>query len=371
MRINTELFKESCKKILDAVDSNTSNIVSETLEIVSNNNNLVLNVTNREYYVSVNLPIEDYEELHAVVDAPLFLNLISKVTTPFVELLLDKNVLIVKANGSYKLPLIFNDDTLVELPKITIENVTNTFNIENTTLQSILKYNSKELLKTGVKRLTQKLYYLDQHGAITYIAGACVNNFSLAEPVSIALPERVVKLFKLFKDDMVEFTLGYDMYENIIQTKVQFKTSDITLTAIIAQDDSLVNSFPVKIIRKRANETYDYNIVVDKNLLLEAISRLSLFQKKDTSSIYTPVVFTTDYITLYDSSEENYESIKYINTETALTSPYSCIFNTNDLKLTLETCSSQFVTIGFGNHEAVVIKRDNVINVIPECVRSN
>ena len=41
----------------------------------------------------------------------------------------------------------------------------------------------------------------------------------------------------------------------------------------------------------------------------------------------------------------------------------------NDLKKTLETCTEQYLTIHFGNQQAIVISRGNVKNVIPECTK--
>ena len=56
MIVSTEQFKDAASKVLASVDSNELSAITETLELKTENNNLYMNVTNKEYYVSVKLP---------------------------------------------------------------------------------------------------------------------------------------------------------------------------------------------------------------------------------------------------------------------------------------------------------------------------
>ena len=108
---------------------------------------------------------------------------------------------------------------------------------------------------------SKSVYYMDENGAVTFTTGACVNSFTLEQPVKVLLNDRLVKLFKLFKGEKVKFTLGYDaISDEIIQTKVKFETSDVTITAILSCDDSMLRQFPVNAVRGRADATYPYSI---------------------------------------------------------------------------------------------------------------
>jgi hypothetical protein len=367
MIIQTKSFQESCKKILEAVDTNISSVVNETLELEANGPVLHLNVTNKEYYVSVKMPLDIEVKLHAVVNAQLFLNLISKITTGTLELDVVDNTLVLKANGNYKIPMIFDDTAIVELPKINIENVTNTFSIKNSILQSILKYNTKELLKNGGASPVQKLFYIDEKGAITFANGACVNNFTLDQKVVLTLTEKIVRLFKLFKSESVNFNMGFDALESgVVAQKVSFSDDQVTLTSIITTKEELVNKFPVQGIRKWTEETYDYTITIDRLTLLESINRLSLFSKNGSDLGSTHMSFGIDGVTVLDSKKENNEEVKYVNNVDKLKKPYEASFDTNDLKLTLETSEGQYIVVSFGNHRAAVIKRNDISNIIPE-----
>ncbi len=208
----------------------------------------------------------------------LFLKLISQITTPDIELKIVGNSLELKGNGVYNIPIIYsNEDEILELPVIGINNITCTMNISSDILQSISKYNSKELKKSGIKLPVQKMYYMDDQGAITFGTGACVNEFKLEKPVKLLLTNKIVKLFKLFGKEDVLFTLGQDLdEENNIQTKVKFESSNVTLSSYLNCEDSLLRSIPVTSIRKVANEQYNYNIQLNKNALLQALNRLEL-----------------------------------------------------------------------------------------------
>ena len=130
MTIDTQLLQEKCKKILEALGAKKG-IVVDTLELEVANDALYMNVTDKEYFVSVKLPVETPEEFHAVVNASLFLSLITKMTSKTITMKTTDTILSIKGNGSYKLPLIYEGKNLVELPRITINNVTSEFNIKN------------------------------------------------------------------------------------------------------------------------------------------------------------------------------------------------------------------------------------------------
>lgn len=365
MIIRSEDFRDVCSKILTAVDSNSLSTLTETVELKTEDSLLYISVTNKEYFARVKLDLGSPEVFHATVNANLFLKLVSQITTDTIELAIRDNYMILKANGTYKLPLIFNDDKLIELPEITINNITNEFTIDSNILLSILQYNSKELVKGVVSKPVQKLYYVDEHGAITFTTGACVNSFMLSQPVKLLLNNRVVKLFKLFKGEQVKFTLGYDPITNdIIQTKVRFESNDISITAILSCDDTLLRSVPVDAIRNRANTEYPYSITLNKDALLQSINRLTLFTPKDTVNSYSRFEFKKDSVIIYDVKQDNKEELYY--TSNTIDDEYSAILDFIDLKTTLETCTEPYLTIHFGNHQAIVLSRGNIKNVIPE-----
>lgn len=371
MIIKTKEFKEVCSTILSAIDSNELSTLTETLELVSKDKVLKLSVTNGEYFVTVNFNLDTDEELHASVNANLFLKLINAVTTEDITLTMKDNYLEVKANGTYKIPYIYENDKMLTLPEITISNPTLEMKVSGDVLGSILDYNSKELLRGTISRPVQKMYYVDEQGCLTFTTGACVNYFKLEKPIKVLFNNRLVKLFKLFKSKMTDFTLGYDAVdETLTQTKVQFKTENITLTAITGCTDDLLKSVPVSAIRGRAEYDYPYNVVLSTTELKDAVNRLLLFSAGYGSiknlKPYSQFTFNTNQVIIYDSNKENSEIITFKN-NTSVNEEYTMTLDLADLKLILDTISEDYITLSFGNHQAAVIKRQSIFNVVPEC----
>lgn len=373
MILRSEDLQSLCTKILAAVDSNELSVVTETLQLKTDGQFLFVSVTNREYYAEVKIDIDEVVDFHATVNANLFLKLISQITTDTIELIIKENSLIVKGNGTYNLPLIFDGDKLLELPEITINNPTCELNISSDILNSILLYNSRELLKGTMSKTVQKMYYVDEQGAITFTSsGACVNGFTLEKPVKFLLSGRLVKLFKLFKDCTVKFTLGYDgISKEIIQTKVKFESQDVTITSIVTVEDinTLLRTVPVSAIRGRANDTYHYSITLNKDGLIQTINRLLLFNTVGNGKVnikpYSIFEFGKESVTIYDSNKLNKEEVAYSNDNSGVADICSISLDLTDIKTTLETCTEPYVTISFGdNAEAVVISRGLIRNVI-------
>lgn len=369
--IKSESFKDVCSKILTAVDTSELSTITETLALNCNAGKFTLSVTNREYFVETFFDVEPSIVFEATVNAGLFLKLVSQITTETIELSTKDNYLLIKGNGTYKLSMIFDGDTLLKLPEINIENVTTNFVITSDILNSIVLYNSKEISKDTAVSPVQKMYYVDELGAITFTNGACVNDFVLPQKVKLLMNSRLVKLFKLFKDGVVSFEMGHDaISSDIVQTKVRFSNDTVRITSILSCDDSLMSKVPVSAIRKRANNDYPYSIVLDKNALLHTINRLTIFNKGMHAVAKTYGVFEiNNEVVVYDANKENKEVIA-INNDFALTDTYTMCLNLDDIKLILDSCSDSHICMRFGDHSAVVFVRGNVKNVIPE-VRVN
>ena len=376
MIIKSEKLKEVSKKILTVLNNTEFSNDEEALQLKTINNMLYLRISNSEYYASIKLDIEYPEELNATVNAPLFLKLINQITTEDVDLSLTERYLIVKGNGKYKIPLIFVNESMRELSEIAIKNVTSSMDISSDILLNILQYNSKEFNKGFIYNESQKMYYIDEKGCITYTTGACVNKFDLEKPIKILLSQKIVKLFKLFKNENIHFTLGYDALSNdIIQTKVKFETSDISITAIIACDDKLLNSVPVNSIRSLADNILPFNVSISRIDLLNTINRLMLFDpmgdnKSNIKTSMNKLVFSPDRVTIYDVEGNNNEEIKYSEIPEGKSVDYECLVNLDDVKITLESFNDPYIYLSFGEGRALIISRNNIKNIIALGVES-
>lgn len=368
MIIRCDELQKICSKILIAVDNNPMSNITETLAIYTQDNFLYMAVTNREYFVKIKLDLQDTNtNFNATVSAELFLKLISKMTTETIELSIEDNSLIIKGNGLYKLPMIYDGDELLKLPEIGMVNITSEFDIDTTILHSIYNYNSKEFAKKQVvANPVQTMYYLDDKGCITFTSGACVNKFNISTPIKVLLTDKIVKLFKLFSGEKVHICLAQDDNNASILTKMRFTSNSVELTAIINSDDAMINSVPESVIRNMAFDTYTNAIVINKNSMLNAIERIMLFVD-NTLNAYGNFDFKKDKIIIHSINDSTEETIYYENAlENEL--KYSAMFDLNDVKASLSGMKTSHVTMNFGNGKSAVLIENNVYNIIPECV---
>ena len=374
MILKTKTFQEAANKILVAVGLDRANA---NLELAAKDNNLFLRVTNREQYAAVRFELEQPVEFRAVVDATLFLNLISGINTEEFELTInDTNINVKAGKSSYKLAMIYENDKLLELPVIKLEpdEVTVNMAIANDILMSILNVNAREIQKAkklDVNEL-QRYYYIDETGCFTFTTGACVNAFTLEKPIKLLLTDKVVKLFKLFNSD-VWMTYGHNVNsDGSLQPVVAFQTEDVYVATRLLNDETCIHKIkaPCDAMKNLIKEVYDHNLVLSASDLSAAIARLLMFHKNssakaDLSFVPANITFSaTDFI-ISDATGDNHE---VITIENGSTTPggYSMGVNLIDLKSVLDSCKNEHITMNCGNKKSIILVRGSISNVIAE-----
>lgn len=374
MILKTKTFQEAANKILVAVSLDRS---AANLELAAKDTALYLRVTNREYYVAVKFDLEEPSDFRAVVDANLFLNLISGLNSEEFELIIKDTHVAVKAGKSnYKLPMIYENDQLMTLPiiKLNKEQVTVDMSIEQEVLLSILNVNGKEIQKAkklDVNEL-QRYYYIDETGCFTFTTGACVNSFSLEKPIKLLLTDKVVKLFKLFGTD-VWMSYGHQVnVDNSLQPIATFQTESVYVASRLLNDETCIQKIkaPCDAMKNLIKESYDHNLVLSASDLSAAISRLLMFHKNssakvDLSFVPASIEFTETELTISDLTGDNKEIIT-IENGSATPGNYSMGVNLIDLKAVLDSCKNEHITMNCGNHKSIIVNRGSISNVIAE-----
>ena len=374
MILKTKAFQEAANKILLAVGVDKS---AANLELAAKDNKLFLRVTNREFYAAIGFDLEEPTEFRAVVDANLFLNLISGISTEEFELTInDTNIAVKAGKSSYKLAMIYENDQLMKLPVIKLdpEQVTIDMPIAHDILMSILNVNGREIQKA--KRLDvnelQRYYYIDETGCFTFTTGACVNAFTLAKPIKLLLTDKVVKLFKLFNSD-VWMSYGHQVNtDGSMQPIVTFQTENVYVASRLLNDETCIQKIkaPCEAMKKLVKENYDHSLVLSASDLSSAIGRLLMFHKNssakaDLSFVPATVDFSNTDLTITDVSGENKEVIT-IENGSSTTGGYSMGVNLIDLKSVLDSCKNEHVTFNCGNKKSIIINRGTISNVIAE-----
>lgn len=374
MILKTKTFQEAANKILVAVGLDRS---AANLELAAKDTALYLRVTNREYYVAVKFDLEAPTDFRAVVDANLFLNLISGISTEEFELIINDTHVVVKAGkSSYKLAMIYENDQLMKLPiiKLDKEQITVDMPISQDILMSVLNVNGKEIQKAkklDVNEL-QRYYYIDETGCFTFTTGACVNSFVLEKPIKLLLTDKVVKLFKLFDTD-VWMSYGHLVNkDNSLQPIVVFQTENVYVASRLLNDETCISKIkaPCDAMKNLVKEAYDHNLVLSASDLSAAIGRLLVFYKNssakaDLSFVPAAVEFTETELSISDLSGDNKEIIT-IENGSVTPGSYSMGVNLIDLKAVLDSCKNEHITMNCGNHKSIIINRGTISNVIAE-----
>lgn len=373
MVIQLDRFQDSCKKILGAVDTDSAlkNVLYgyDALELEADGSILNLNVTNGEYYVSIGIPIDEDAHLRAVVDARLFLALISKITTKAVQIDVEGEALVVKANGTYKFPMKFDVDKLVELPKIPVGDVVTDFPMDASNLVGILNNNTRILADDKSNRPPlEKLYYMDQEGCITFTrSNCCVLSFTLPKPVKVLLTQKLVGLSKLLSDGEVIATLGSVDVGGSAQFRLNLRQGDLSITSILPSDPSLIGTIPVSIIRGKVNNVYPCSATFDRTYFLEALDRALLFDNKNSVNSGVGVFeFGEEGVSISSVGGAVAEEVGYMSS--SISTDYRANLNIISLREILTTATADTFTMKFGDKRAVVIICGSVKNAMGEAI---
>lgn len=374
MILKTKTFQEAANKILVAVGIDKS---AANLELAAKDTALYLRVTNREYYVAVKFNLQEPSDFRAVVDANLFLNLISGINTEEFELAIkDTHVAVKAGKSSYKLAMIYENEELMKLPiiKLDKDQVTVDMSIAQDILLSILNVNGKEIQKA--KRLDvnelQRYYYIDETGCFTFTTGACVNAFTLEKPIKLLLTDKVVKLFKLFETD-VWMSYGHQVNkDNSLQPIVVFQTENVYVASRLLNDDTCISKIkaPCDAMKNLIKEPYDHNFVLSATDLSAAIGRLLMFHKNssakaDLSFVPAKIEFNETELTVSDLPGDNKEVLT-IEGGSFTPGGYTMGVNLIDLKSVLDSCKNEHITVNCGNKKSIIINRGTISNVIAE-----
>ena len=371
--VETKQLKDVCGKIMPAISSNTMSNMTDLVQIDLHDGEFRLSATNKEYYVTTYFNVGVSNPLIATINAVNFIKLVSSITTEYVDIDVSDNVLTVKCGGVYKFPLICpeGEEEIVKLPEITVDNVTAEFSTSTENLHSIL-YNNESAVQKNSENEVRRMYYLDNEGAVTVGACACVNFFTLEQPIQLLLPHHIVKLLSILSDESTKITVGHKMnYDSSFQTTVKFEDSHTTISTRLPLSDVSIPKMPVKSVRENAKATYKYSVSVNKKDISSACKRLAIFRNtfnKDRG-IGQPVQidYYHDMMVITDPTSNNAEEIHYISPSNIQDGEsYTMCVDLCDVEDAIDKYKNQYVTLAFGDSAYLVVHRDNVAYVIVE-----
>ena len=352
--LKTEDLKELVGKAFKVCSMMDAFAVTSLLEIDVKDKKLSIKSTDNVNILDLEKVVSAEEEIHIVVDAKLFSALISKLTTENTALDIQEQKVVVKANGSYEIPLIKEQDgSQVFLPTFEFDTEVSSNHITEAEIKSILTMNKS--CKADMKEMPSLYnYYMDKDRVLTTDYYKACNNPVTVFNNPVCLPPDLVDLIPLVADDT-----GVDVQEN--EQSVLFSSSNGVLYGRKATKEDL-EAYPVTGIVQALEESFEYNCAINRTKLISALERMCLFTEGFDSNAIT-LNFKPDKLSLTTKRNNTIESITYLGETNLKEGEYSITLDALFLKNQLAALPKEDVLIKYGNDSGIELVCDKIVQL--------
>lgn len=352
MKVVTSRMKDAVNKAIKGAGFNNLIPITSMIGIKLSDGKLRLLTTDMTNTLCIIIDKVSGVDMDITVDADKFGKLIAKTTSEDIELLIIDDVLSIKANGTYKIPLISDEDGLISFPDIS--NLSEIKEVDcKTKLSSVMQaYNiNKSALAKTLENPALTGYYCGESVISTDANVITFNQFKMFDienPILISAQQ--MQLLALNTKEDIEVYIG--------KTDVQFVTEDVVIDGALMEG---LEDFPAEEVNAYLGEAFTSMCKVPKDLLIGILDRLSLFiEPYDKNGAY--FTFTRKGINIHSKKDASTEVINYV--ESKGFEPFMCCVDIPMLKEQLQSNPDDTVKIYYGNENALKIESGKVIQVI-------
>jgi len=232
------------------------------------------------YKTPTNVMVLKYEsigEIEAVVDVFEFIEVCQKLKTPtisFTEMAIKLDL----PKSSYVLAKI--QEPVNKAPNLVFNKSVDVFEDPlSKILGMLLPFECSKPYQQ-----IQEYIYINQHGAGSMVEGACLSTFEIPQECEALIHFTDIELLKLFKTVQMKFTED--------KKRIAFVEDDKTIYLVNQVD--LIKHYPINTLRS-FDVSSQLEISIDNSNYVDALSRLSVYDKKDlTSEISTSSILVTE-----------------------------------------------------------------------------
>ena len=348
MKIATEKFRDMTARASKGASENKLLPITSLMSFELQDNVLTLTTTDTANTLKVSSDKVEGDNMKAVVPVDLFSKLIERTTSESITISLTENSLEVKGNGTYNIPLIMDEDGLVQFPEYKFEKKGEPEIINLTSIRNILSINKAAVAKT-IDTPFLCGYYVGDRVISTDELVICFNDFRLLKEDALISPE-MMELLGLNTEEKIKcyYNDGYFLFE----------TSNIVLYG--AEHDGK-EMYPVKEITGYLEEEFSSMCKLPKILLQNVIDRLSLFiEPYDKNGAY--FTFTKDGVKVTSKRSSSVETIAY--QESANFAPFICCVDIPMLKAQIDANPGEVIELWYGHAAAIKMTSGKVTQVI-------
>lgn len=349
MKVVSSRMKEAVNKAIKGAGFNNLIPITSMIGIKLSDGKLRLLTTDMTNTLCIIIDKIAGDEMDITVDADKFGKLIAKITSEDIDLSVKDDVLYVKANGTYKLPLIADEDGLVVFPDVKIENKANA----RTKLSSVMQaYNiNRSALAKTLENPALTGYYCGDRVVTTDANVITFNDYKMFDYDEAVL---------ISAQQMVLLTLNTseDIDVLVADTNIQFITDDVVIDGARMEG---IEEFPINDINGYLDVAFTSSCKVPKDLLLSVLDRLALFiEPYDKNGAY--FTFGRKGINIHSKKDASTETINYVESKDF--QPFVCCVDIPMLKEQLQANPDDTVKICYGNENALKLESGKVTQVI-------
>lgn len=352
MKVVTSRMKEAVNKAIKGAGFNNLIPITSMIGIKLSDGKLRLLTTDMTNTLCIIIDKVAGDDMDITVDADKFGKLIAKTTSEDIDLSVKDDILFVKANGTYKIPLISDEEGLISFPDINLMKDIKKANC-TTKLSSVMQaYNiNKSALAKTLENPALTGYYCGDTVISTDVNVITFNGFKMFdndEPILISAQQ--MHLLTLNTKEDIDVYIG--------SASIQFVTEDVIIDGALMEG---IEDFPANEVNAYLDEAFTSSCKVPKDLLLSVLDRLALFiEPYDKNGAY--FTFGRNGINIHSKKDASTETINYVESKDF--EPFLCCVDIPMLKEQLQANPDDTVKICYGNENALKIESGKVTQVI-------
>lgn len=349
MKVVTSRMKEAVNKSIKGAGFNNLIPITSMIGIKLSDGKLRLLTTDMTNTLCIIIDKVAGDDMDITVDADKFGKLIAKTTSEDIDLSVKDDVLFVKANGTYKIPLISDEEGLVTFPAFS-ETKGKSTNIKLTSIMQAYNINKSALAKT-LENPALTGYYCGDMVISTDANVITFNDFKMFEQDEpLLISSQLMQLLTLNKQEDIKLIAD--------KTLLTFIADDMVVQGAVMEG---IEDFPADDVKAYLDEAFTSSCKVPKDLLLATLDRLSLFiEPYDKNGAY--FTFGRKGINIHSKKDASTETINYVESKDF--EPFMCCVDIPMLKEQLQANPDDTVKICYGNENALKIESGKVTQVI-------
>ncbi|MFQ9443088.1 MAG: hypothetical protein ACLR1A_09355 [Eubacterium ventriosum] len=349
MKVVSSRMKDAVNKAIKGAGFNNLIPITSMIGIKLEGGKLRLFTTDMTNTLCIIIDKVSGVDMDITVDADKFGKLIAKTTSEDIELIVIDDVLSVKANGTYKIPLISDEEGLVTFPALS-ETKGKTTNVKLTSIMQAYNINKSALAKT-LENPALTGYYCGDMVISTDANVITFNDFKMFEQDEpLLISPQLMQLLTLNKQEDIKLIAD--------KTLLTFIADDMVVQGAVMEG---IEDFPADDVKAYLDEAFTSSCKVPKDLLLATLDRLALFiEPYDKNGAY--FTFGRKGINIHSKKDASTEIINYVESKNF--EPFMCCVDIPMLKEQLQANPDDTVKICYGNENALKIESGKVTQVI-------